>query len=426
MLGIQEGDDCVGIVHEFGVRPIVNAAGPATRVGGHRMHPEVVAAMAEAAGLHIAIDELQERAGSLIAEATGADAALVTAGASAGLAIAAAAAIARLDPAAMERLPETDGLPNEILVQRGHRNAYDHALRAAGARIVDVGTQGYPGGGRTLAWQVEAAIGPRTAAIAYPVQNAPGTLPLARIVEIAHRHDLPVIVDGAAALPPAANLRRFIAEGADLVAYSGGKAIGGPQGSGILCGRADLIRSAVLQQLDMDVDGRTWRYRAMVDSGELPGPPHHGVGRSMKVGKESIVGLLVALRRFIAADEPAEIARQLALLEHIVERLTAMASTDTDAWPTVTLRRPPVDGRIPYPVLAIDMGGPMNTDRAAAVARQLQNGVPPVYVSELWLDQGQLGVMASTLAEDEADVVAEAVIRAVTAVQQTSAERVPA
>ncbi|HEU4656653.1 MAG TPA: aminotransferase class V-fold PLP-dependent enzyme, partial [Capillimicrobium sp.] len=151
--------------------------------------------------------------------------------------IAEEARAAGVDPVRIDQLPFTDGMPNEILVQAGHRNAYDHALRAAGARIVDVGTQGYPGGGRTHAWQVEAAIGPQTVGIAVPFQNAPGTVPLKQVCEIAHRHGLAVIVDAAAALPPKENLRRFIADGADLVAYSGGKAIGGPQASGILCGR---------------------------------------------------------------------------------------------------------------------------------------------------------------------------------------------
>ena len=412
----------MGIVGGLGLRPIVNASGPATRVGGHRMHPEVIAAMAEAAALHFAIDELQEHASGIIAQATGAQAGFVSAGASSGLTLAAAAAIAGTDPVLMDRLPHTDGIPNEILVQRGHRNAYDHALRAAGAHLVDVGTQGYPGGGRTHAWQIEAAIGPRTVAIAYPVQNAPGTVSLPKVIEIAHRHDLPVIIDAAASLPPAANLRRYIAEGADLVSYSGGKSIGGPQASGILCGRADLILAAALQQLDMDVDARTWRYRSMIDSGEIPGPPHHGIARSMKVGKETIVGLLVALQRFINADEAAELARQERLLQHIADLLSRAGSGNGTGWPAVTLRHPPVDGRIPFPVLAVDFGGPVAADRAAAAARVLQSGNPPVYVSELWLDQGQLGVVGSTLANDEAEVVAGAIAAAVVTVRSAPGE----
>ena len=146
------------IVREFGLRPIINAVGTATRVGGQRMHPEVIAAMADAAGRHFAIDELQEIAGREIAAATGAESGYVTAGASAGLLLGTAACIAGLDPDRIDRLPDTDGMPNEIIVQRGHRNAYDHALRTAGAKMVEVGYEGHPGAGRTHAWQIEAAI----------------------------------------------------------------------------------------------------------------------------------------------------------------------------------------------------------------------------------------------------------------------------
>src|SRR5205814_4393848 len=116
------------------------------------------------------------------------------------------------------------------------------------------------------------------------------------LVGVAHRHDLPVIVDAAAALPPAENLRAFIADGADLVVFSGGKAIGGPQVSGILVGRAELFDSVALQHQDMDVFPATWTWRERyLASGQLPGPPHHGLGRPMKVGKEEIVGRVVAV-----------------------------------------------------------------------------------------------------------------------------------
>jgi L-seryl-tRNA(Ser) seleniumtransferase len=397
------------IVHEFGLRPIINAVGTATRVGGQRMHPEVIAAMADAAGRHFAIDELQEIAGREIAAATGAESGYVTAGASAGLLLGTAASIAGLDPDRIDRLPDTDGMPNEIIVQRGHRNAYDHALRTAGAKIVEVGYEGHPGAGRTHAWQIEAAIGPRTVAIALPVQFAPGTVPLPEVAEIAHRHGLRVIVDAAAGLPPKENLRRFIAEGADLVAYSGGKAIGGPQASGILAGRADLIRSAALQQLDMDVDVRTWRYGAMVRDGRLRGVPHHGVGRPAKVGKETIVGLLTALRRYLARDEGAEIDRQIAILAAIAGRLE---ESGLPPGASLLLRRPPIDGRVTYPVLSLDLGGPAATDRAAAVSLALATGDPPVYTGEGWLEQGVIGFAASTLYEDEIDLVVSAVRRA--------------
>src|SRR6185437_6671409 len=131
---------------------------------------------------------------------------------------------------------------------------------------------------------------------------AAGSVPLEGVVEIAHRHGLPVIVDAAGGVPPVENLRRFVAAGADLVAFSGGKAIGGPQASGILVGRADLIASVALQHQDMDVYPATWNRRGLIADQSVAGIPHQGFGRSMKVGREEIVGLVTALRIFAAGD----------------------------------------------------------------------------------------------------------------------------
>ncbi|MHB8621654.1 MAG: DegT/DnrJ/EryC1/StrS family aminotransferase, partial [Chloroflexota bacterium] len=241
------------ILDRLGVRPVINAAGPLTRLGGQALSPEVLAAMAEAARSSVKMWELEAAAGAYIAEVTGAEAGYVTAGAAAGLTLAAAACIAGLDPARMDRLPNTDGMANEIVIQKPHVVSYTHALRAAGARLVEAGYMGYPGTGATYPWQVEASINERTVALAFQVVDAPNTVSLPELARIGQEHGLPVIVDAAAALPPAENLRRFINEGAALVTFSGGKAIGGPQASGIVCGRADLIRSIALQHQDMDV-----------------------------------------------------------------------------------------------------------------------------------------------------------------------------
>ncbi len=301
----------MGIYEQFGVRPVINAAGPVTRLSGAPLHPEVAQAMAEAAQSCVRIDELQEAAGRYLADVSGAEAGYVTAGAAAGLAMASAAAIAGMDVAVMDRLPDTTGLPNEIVIQRAHLTAYSHALRLPGARLVEVGYLGYPGQGISWPWQLESAITERTVAVAYSIGRVPGVVPLSEVVRIAHQHDLPVIVDAAAALPPRENLRKFISDGADLVAFSGGKAIGGPQASGILIGRRHLIESVALQHQDMDVYPETWPWRQRyLESGRLPGPPHHGIGRPMKVGKEEIVGLLVALRRFLDRDLDSERAEQ--------------------------------------------------------------------------------------------------------------------
>jgi L-seryl-tRNA(Ser) seleniumtransferase len=208
-------------------------------------------------------------------------------------------------------------------------------------------------------------------------------------------------VDAAGALPPAANLRRFIEEGADLVAFSGGKAIGGPQASGILCGRAGLIRAVALQHQDMDVHPGVWRYRSMIEDGTLPGPPHHGIGRPMKVGKETIVGLVVALERFVTRDEVAEGARQAAVLETIARRLDGIPGVDVD----VRLASPA--GRPSYSSLVVDVGGDDPVGRACAIVLALEAGDPSIHVGQAYLDSGQLSIIPTTLRLDEAEIVAQ-------------------
>lgn len=283
------------IYERLGVRRIINARGTHTRLGGSLMPPEVLDAMREAAGAYIVLDELQDKASEVIARATGAEAGMVTAGAAAGLLLGTAACVAGDDAARIDRLPITEGMKHEVVMHRAHRNGYDHSVRAAGARIVEVGYAH-----ATQPFQLRAAITERTALIVYLVSPwaSPGALPLAQTCEVAHRSGVPVLVDAAAVLPPAENLTRFIAEGADLVAFSGGKGLNGPQSSGVLAGRADLIRAA-----------------------RMNGSPSHSIGRAAKAAKEDIVGLLVALERYLQRDHAADIARWRGQAEFMLEQL---------------------------------------------------------------------------------------------------------
>ena len=399
----EEADSRPGVYERLGVRRIVNAAGPVTRLGGNRLAPEVAAAMAEAAQAHVQIDDLQERASTFLADATGAEAGLITSGAEAGLLLGTAACLAGFDPRKMDDLPFVHDGRNEVVVQRGHRNAYDHAIRAAGAALVEVGYLGSPGAGCHYAWQIEAAITPKTVAVACPVMDTPGTVPLSEVAEVAHRRGLPVIVDAAAGLPPRSNLRRFIAEGADLVAFSGGKAIGGPQGSGLLVGRRDLIESARLQMLDMDVYPEIWRSgRDYLKSGRLPGPPHHGIGRSCKVGKEQAVGLLVALERYLAHDEAAELAAQAARVYRLAEALDGVRGLRCN------LTRP-VAGGVPRAEVWID--SELLGMTAFDVIEALETGDPIVCVSQGLAPRGGLVVNPMTLADGEERIVAERIMQ---------------
>src|SRR3989442_10036431 len=290
----------------LGVKRRINAAGTLTRLGGALMDEEVVAAMAAAARASVDIGELQAAASRSISKLTGAEAGIVTTGAAAALTLGAAAAMTRWDIARMAALPQTDGFPNEILLPRTHYTGYAHALRASGARLVDLGhnDRGTGAGVRGIEpWEIEAAITPRTAAFAFSA-SASNLADLPAVVAACKARGIPVIVDAAAQLPPKSNLRKFLELGADLVAFSGGKAIGGPQASGILAGRRDLVGAALVQQLDMDVSPETWSPPDLVDREAMKGVPHHGLGRGFKAGKEEIVGLPVALRRFPAADDP--------------------------------------------------------------------------------------------------------------------------
>ncbi|MGH9678152.1 MAG: aminotransferase class V-fold PLP-dependent enzyme, partial [Candidatus Acidiferrum sp.] len=209
-----------------------------------------------------------------------------------------AAILTGYQPGRMEKLPDCTSFRHEFIVAREQRNGYDHAVRAAGARLVEVGFHeivANAGVRRTEAWEYEAAITPQTAGVFYVLSDV-SQPSLAEVVRDAHRRNLPVLVDAAAELPPRRNLRAILETGADLVAFSGGKAIRGPQATGILCGRRDLIGPAALQMLDMDDHPALWEPPAeLIDREKLAGMPRHGIGRGLKVSKEQIVALLTAL-----------------------------------------------------------------------------------------------------------------------------------
>jgi L-seryl-tRNA(Ser) seleniumtransferase len=386
----------MSVLARFGLARRINAAGTLTRLGGRPMAPEVAAAMAEAAGLSLDIAALQQVASERIAAHLGAEAGMVTTGAAAALTLAAAAAMAGADFARMAALPFAEGFPNEILLPRTHRTMYSHALAAAGARLVDLGhnDRGTGAGIRGLeAWEIDAAITPRTAGLAFTA--TPETLAaLPAIAAHCRLRGLPVIVDAAAQLPPRDNLRRLLAMGADLVCFSGGKAIGGPQASGILAGRADLVGSALAQQLDMDIRAEAWTPPPLLAPIIKGAAPPHGIGRGFKAGKEEIIGLLVALEIFAGADEAAETAAQEGRLRAIAAGMAGLNSVRVEIGHS---------GRAP--VLAIALEPPARA--AAAVAALLAND-PPVHVGERRVGEGVLLIDPQSLRPDDDALLAAA------------------
>ncbi|HEY5598601.1 MAG TPA: aminotransferase class V-fold PLP-dependent enzyme [Kiloniellales bacterium] len=390
------------IFEQFGVRTIVNAKGPATRLSGGIMRPEVAAAMAAASRHCVDMAELQAAASARIAAATGAEAGYVASGAAACLLLATAACVAGFDPSRMARLPDTRGLKNEVVMVRSQRNFYDHAVRAAGVTIVEVGLPDrYSGAGvrDAEAWEIADAISERTAAVFY-VADRNARPPLAEVVRVAHAASVPVIVDAAAQLPPQANLKRFIAAGADLVAFSGGKALGGPQASGILCGKRDLIMSAALQHLDLDIFWEQWEPPpTLIDKQRLKGAPQHGIGRTCKAGKEEIVGLLTALDLFVAEGDTARHARWLADAKIIHAGLSGIKGTSANL--------EGADDIAEVPAVMLQLGGAANS--AMELITSLQRASPPIHADPGLVDRNIVGFNPMCLAPDDAEKVIKGV-----------------
>jgi L-seryl-tRNA(Ser) seleniumtransferase len=372
------------VFESLNIQPIINAAGSITPHGGSPVDADIALGMAAAAQVSIDIAELQGRASEIIAQHTGAEAGMVTAGASAGLLLGAAACISGLDASRMDRLPDTAGMRNEFIVPRSHRNSYDHAIRAAGGRLVEVGVSDRLVGvglRDTEAWEIERAITAQTAGVFYVAR--PGARPaLPLVAEVSRRANVPIIVDAAAELPPLANLRRFVADGADLVVFSGGKALRGPSGSGILCGRRQLVASALLQNLDLDFEYDQWQPPTqLLDKSELGCVPRNGIGRSSKAGKEQIVGLLLALSRFAATDDASRLRAWTLLAEELLTTLVDLPELHARVVPDP-------DGR-GIPLVEVSLGTDAGAT-AAEVAATLRAGTPSI---RLDASRAQAGVL---------------------------------
>src|SRR5262245_8746713 len=364
----------MSIWQRWGLEPIINASGAVTRLGGAPMPAEVVEAYALAAGESVPLELVQGLASRVLAELTGAEAGIVTSGAAAALTLGAAGILAGYDLSRMEKLPQTGDMPHEFVVAREQRNGYDHAVRAAGGRLVEVGFHEVVAGAgvrRAEAWEYEAAFGPKTAGVFY-VHDPQARPPLEEVAAAAHARGLPVLVDAAGELPPRANLRRLLAAGADLVAFSGGKAIRGPQGTGILCGRRDLVGSAAMQMLDADDHFELWEPPPeLIDRSRLPGLPRQGIGRGFKVSKEQVLALLTALRLFAAGAYDAELPEKRRLLERLAGRLEGL--------PARCQLHVPADGE-GLPVLEVALDEAALGRSAFDVCRALRRGQPPVQV----------------------------------------------
>jgi L-seryl-tRNA(Ser) seleniumtransferase len=366
------------IRERLGLRPIINVSGTMTALGASIIVPEAIRAMAEIAPQFVEMDDLHRTASKVVARLTGGEAGFITASCASGISLAIAGAITGTNLLAIERLPDVPAdLKDEVIVQFGHMVSFggniDQAIRLSGGKVVQAGTVSV-----VSDYHVADAITERTAAGLYVVSHHTvqyGMLPLPQFAEICHAAGVPVIVDAASEY----DLQGFLKQGADIVIYSGHKFLGGPT-TGIVAGRKDLVRAAFLQ--------------------------NRGIGRGMKVGKESIAGVIAALEAWENRDHDGIRKREAAALALWHQTLSGLPGIKAEIVPDPTDN--PLD-RLHVSVM------PESGYTAAGLAKALSLAEPPIIVRNHEVERGHFYLDPCNLHEGEAELVAEGLKSALTA-----------
>ncbi len=357
------------VYEALGVKHVINATGTVTFLGGSLMPPEVVAAWISASRHFVNLIDLQDKVGERIAKLVGVEAALVTTGAAGALLLGTAGVVTRGDAKLIKRLPDTTGLKHEIILQKSHHSCYDNQLTDVGAKLIDVETPA----------DVKRAISERTAMMFFMnIAETDGKIGRAEWVELARRHQIPTLLDAAADVPPVEHLSEYNRIGFDLVAFSGGKALRGPNNTGLLLGRKELVEAA-----------------------KKNANPHCGtIGRMMKVSKEDMIALLAAVERYLSLDHQAEWReweRRLDVIEQVLRDI-----------PTLQCERivPPIANHVPHVILTWDEKRVKITRQR--LIRELAKGDPPIQLGRV-SGTGDKGLLISvfTLQPGEERVVAD-------------------
>jgi D-glucosaminate-6-phosphate ammonia-lyase len=361
----------MSVYQALGVKHVINATGTVTNLGGSVMPPEVVAAWTEASRHFVNLLDLQDKVGERIAQLSGVEAAMVTTGAAGALLLGTAAVVTRGDRRLIQRLPETRGMKNEVILQKAHHTCYDNQLTDVGVRLIEVET----------AADVKRAVNERTALMFFMnVAEPDGRIQVREWIKLARQHQVPTLLDAAADVPPLERLSGFNRMGFDLVAFSGGKALRGPNDTGLLLG-----------------------HKALVEAAKLNANPHCGtIGRMMKVSKEDMIALLAAVERFVKLDHKAEWReweRRIGVIEKAVKDI-----------PTLQCERivPPIANHVPHLLLAWDEKRVRLTH--ARFTRALMAADPPIQIGRV-SGTGNRGVLISvlTLQAGEEQIVADRV-----------------
>lgn len=332
------------IYRQLGIRPLINAAGTYTTLTGSLLAPQARDAMVEAAKYFVPLIDLQQAAGRRIAKLLDVPAAIVSSGGAGSILLATAACIAGKNPEKIRRIPDTTGMKNEVVMVAEHRMGFDHACRAAGAKIIEV---------RTLD-ELKRAINPKTVMLFWVNISEPkGKITATEFLDAGKRAGVPVFNDAAAELPPAENLSILVKQGYDLVGFSGGKALRGPQASGLLLGRADLIEAAHANN----------------------NPHADTIARTAKVGKEEIMGLLAAVETYVKRDHAADIKLWSGMMQSIARDLKRIRAASAEVFV------PPYPGAHPVPYLRVKWDRQKLLLSYQDCARQLRDGEPSIEVN---------------------------------------------
>lgn len=359
---------------ELGVRPFINAAGTFTTLTASLMWPEVMEAMNYASKQFVPLNDLQEAAGKRLAELIGCESVMVTSGAAAALTVGTAACVAGKNPEWIKRIPDIEGtgMKSEVIIQKSHRYGYDHAVRNCGIKMIEIET----------AEDLERAISDKTAMMLFFNDADPrGKIKIADFIALGKKHNVPTFNDAAADVPPTENLSKYTKMGFDLVTFSGGKGLRGPQSAGLLLGRKDLIEAARLNC----------------------SPNSDSIGRGMKVNKEEIVGMMVAVEMYLKRDATAEWKeweRRAKLITDSVAKVSTMKSE---------VHVPPIANHVPTVRLSWEKAALKLT--ADEIRKRLKDGNPSIEIapgnSPAKEEIQQIGVGVWQMQPGEAEIVAK-------------------
>ena len=350
---------------ELGVRPFINAAGTYTVLTASLMPPEVAQAWQYAARQYARLNELHDAVGAKIASLVGCEAAMVTAGAASALTLGTAACMTGTNQQFIRRLPDTTGMKTEVIIQKSHRYGYDHAIRNCGIRFVEVVTRE----------ELERAISERTVMMLFfNAADPSGQIKVAEFAELGKKRGIPTFNDAAADVPPVENLSKYLKLGFDLVTFSGGKGLCGPQSAGLLLGRKDLIQAARLNS----------------------SPNSDSIGRGMKVNKEELLAMMVAVESYLKRDHQAEWREWEKRVKLISDSVSTVRGVTTERYV------PQIANQVPH--LRIRWDQSAVKIKPAEVVRQLRDGEPSIELVPGARDQ--LGVAVWMLQPGEAQIVA--------------------